>query len=267
MQRFTCDETGLETYRVPGMHRWNLLQLHIIITHSLLPSCAISVVPAFSPPVQEKTWKTNAIQAIPADSQILLANHVLMKDLQNTQPCPYPSRPCRPCFSDTRSCCKDTWNNKLTNHNISCVFLYHIKTSPGSFPWPIIKCRWKIPKTRSLACCFFCFFSLFPQIFSCLDQGFGDPHWQMVLEVFGHKFAQNAKIHLWWNRSWDIPGSRYAPLESTAAAYNYNSYSLWPSCAVSFVPAFSPPVQEKTWKTNAIQAIPADSQILLANHG
>ena len=34
------------------------------------------------------------------------------------------------------------------------------------------------------------------QIFSCLDQGFDNPHWQMVLEVFGHKFAQNAKIRL-----------------------------------------------------------------------
>ena len=33
--------------------------------------------------------------------------------------------------------------------NVSCKFLDHIKTSvcpaPGSFPWPIIKCRSKVP--------------------------------------------------------------------------------------------------------------------------
>ena len=56
----------------------------------------------------------------------------------------------------------------------------------------------KMPQMQMhlLSCCFFCFFSLFPQIFSCLHQEFDDPHWQMVLDVFCHKFAQNAKNSL-----------------------------------------------------------------------
>ena len=108
MQRFTCDETGLETHAPLE----SSAPPYNSNSYSLLPSCAVSVAPAFSPPVQEKTWNTIAIQAIPADSQILLANHVLMKDLQNTQPCPRPSRPCRPCFPNKESCCKDTRNQR-----------------------------------------------------------------------------------------------------------------------------------------------------------
>ena len=56
----------------------------------------------------------------------------------------------------------------------------------------------KMPQMQMhpLSCCFFCFFSLFPQIFSCLHQEFDDPHWQVVLDVLCHKFAQNAKNSL-----------------------------------------------------------------------
>ena len=185
--------------------------------------------------------------------------------IQNTQPCPRPSRPCRPCFPDRKSCCKDTWNNKLTNHNISCVFLDHIKISicpaPGSFPWPIIKCRSKVPKPDHWHVVSSAFSPFSLKSFLALIRGSttltGRWSWKFLV-ISWHKMQRF---------TCDETGlETHAPLESSAPPYNSNSYSFLPSCAVSVAPAFSPPVQEQTWNTNAIQAIPADSQILLANH-
>ena len=130
------------------MHRWNLLHLHIILTH--IHSCLLVLFPSrqrfhhlFRKKLGTRMLSKQSLQ-IRRFFWPIMSSWKIYKTLSLVH---VHHDHVGHAFLIKNRAAKTRETNELTNHHVSCMFLDHIKTSacpaPGSFPWPIFldKCR------------------------------------------------------------------------------------------------------------------------------